>query len=371
MNIALLFNCAVPEYNGVYRLPIHNKVFMPGIIQASGRHMKVWTGDVSTYSHSREHSNELCEHVYFAHTWARLHEARLRATFWGATVYALVFENLTKEIANNLHETLTPDHSYLGLQAVDYAYVPHLVVYRNSLIPAYRLQGPFCSVFYFIGQQFQRNDDDFSQMCKIGYDVTWENRGAHSTYFDDYNTSEHFQQVENFRIAVAPYMSNGENDADELVMLLEDLNPALFNALGAAVDVLRRARTEEHVAQVALSGRRYLEQLADVLFPAQEKEHNERKVGRAEFKNRIWAFIADNVSCSDDTLLRNLGRQTDRLVEEFNACLHGDQPQDRVLRALANTAELTAALLALNPAGTRMPYFAFRKRIAKFLKQED
>jgi len=119
MNIALLFNCAVPEYNGIYRLPIHNKVLKPGIIQASGRHMKVWTGDVSTYSHSREHSNELCEHVYFAHTWARLHQARLRATFWDATVYALVFENMTKEIANNLHETLTPDHSYLGLQAVD------------------------------------------------------------------------------------------------------------------------------------------------------------------------------------------------------------------------------------------------------------
>src|SRR5580700_6186375 len=77
-------------------------------------------------------------------------------------------------------------------------------------------------------------------------------------------------------------------------MILDDLNPALFDALGAAVDVLRRARTEEHVAQVALSGRRYLEQLADVLFPAQEKEHNGRKVGRAEFKNRIWAFIADN-----------------------------------------------------------------------------
>jgi hypothetical protein len=216
-----------------------------------------------------------------------------------------------------------------------------------------------------------KNDDDFSHMCKIGYDVTWENRGAHSTYFDDYSTPEHFQQVENFRLAVAPYMPDGENDADELVMILEDLNPALFDALGAAVDVLRRARTEEHVAQVALSGRRYLEQLADVLFPAQEKEHNGRKVGRAEFKNRIWAFIADNVSCSDDTLLRNLGRQTDRLVEEFNVCLHADQPQDRVLRALVNAAELTAALLALNPAGTRKPYFAFGKRIAKLLKKED
>ena len=153
-------------------------------------------------------------------------------------------------------------------------------------------------------------------------------------------------------------------------MVLEDLNPGLFNALGAAMDALGRARTEEHVAQVALSGRRYLEQLADVLFPAQDKEHNGRKVGKAEYKNRIWAFIADNAA-SDSTLLFNLGRATDKLTEEFNACLHGEQPQDRVLRALVNAAELTAALLVLNPAETRKPYFAFRKRIFQSLKKDD
>jgi hypothetical protein len=124
------------------------------------------------------------------------------------------------------------------------------------------------------------------------------------------------------------------------------------------------------VAQVALSGRRYLEQLADVLFPAQDKEHNGRKVGKAEYRNRIWAFIADNAA-SDGTLLCNLGRTTDNLTEEFNACLHGEQPQDRVFRALVNAAELTAALLALNPAETRKPYFAFRKTMLQFFKKQD
>jgi hypothetical protein len=153
-------------------------------------------------------------------------------------------------------------------------------------------------------------------------------------------------------------------------MVLEDLNPGLFNALGAAMDVLGHARTEEHVAQVALSCRRYLEQLADVLFPAQDKQHNGRKVGKAEYRNRIWAFIADNAA-SDGTLLCNLGHTIDNLTEEFNACLHWGQPQDRVLRALVNAAELTAALLALNPAETRKPYFAFRKRIVQLLKKED
>jgi hypothetical protein len=368
MNIALLFDSTLPEYSGFYKWPINNKVFSTGIIQASGRHMKIWIGDVLTYSHESTYRHELCERVYFAHTWGRLHEARLRATFWCSTVYTLVFENMTRSIANKLHDTLTSDNGYLGLHAVDYAYNPHLAMYRNSLVPAYRVHGQSCTIFYFIGEEFCRNEEDFAHMRQLGYDVTWENRGAHNTYFDDYNTPEHFRQIENFRAVVAPYV--GENEADELVMILEDLNPGLFNALGAATDALGRARTQEHVAQVALSGRRYLEQLADVLFPAQDKEHNGRKVGKAEFRNRIWAFIADNTT-SGSALLRNLGRATDKLVEEFNACLHGEQPQDRVLRALVNAAELTAALLVLNPAETRKPYFAFCKRIVQLLKKDD
>lgn len=362
MNIALLFDCALPEYDGIYKWPINNKVFSTGIIQASERHMKIWIGDVVI------HSQELYERVYFAHTWARLHEARLRATVWHSTVYTLVFENMSRDIANTLHDALTSDKGYLSLQAADYAYNPHLIMYRNSLVPSYRVHGQSCTIFNFIGQGLCGYSEDFSRMQQLGYDVTWEYRGAHNTFFDDYNTPEHFRQVENFRAVVAPHV--GENEADELVMVLEDLNPGLFNALGAAMDALGHARTEEHVAQVALSGRRYLEQLADVLFPAQDKEHNGRKVGKAEFKNRIWAFIADN-TMTDRALLRNLGRMTDKLFEEFNACLHGEQPQDRVLRALVSAAELTAALLALNPAETRKPYFAFRKTMLQFFKKEN
>jgi hypothetical protein len=41
------------------------------------------------------------------------------------------------------------------------------------------------------------------------------------------------------------------------------------------------------------------------------------------------------------------------------------------VRALVNAAELTAALLALNPAETRKPYFAFRKTMLQFFKKQD
>ena len=84
----------------------------------------------------------------------------------------------------------------------------------------------------------------------------------------------------------------------------------------------------------------------------------------------VTKSLADNAA-SDGTMLCNLGHATGKLIEEFNACPHGEQPQDRVVRALVNAAELTAALLALNPAETRKPYFGFRKRMLQLFKKED
>jgi hypothetical protein len=276
---------------------------------------------------------------------------------------------MTKEIAKKLHRTLSTDASYLGLQSIDYAYGPHLVFYRNFMIPRYRLQGKLCWVFYTMGEDDGKDEGDFEEMKELGYTkVTWEDRGAHGTIFDDFDTLEHFQQVVNFREAVAPYLDDGEDGAYELVMVLEDLSPALFNTLGAAVEALERARSAEHLAHVALSGRRYMEQLADVLFPAQEELYNGRKVGTAEYRNRIWAFIADN-SGTDKEQLNALGKEADRLIEEFNAGLHGTQAKDRVLHAIVDGAKLTAALLALSPEKARQPYFAYRKRIIEFFTE--
>jgi hypothetical protein len=78
MIIALLFNSDAPEYGGYYGGPINRKVVSTGVLQESDRHMKMSVGDVLIYSHSKTWSDydELCERVYFAHTWGLLHEAR-------------------------------------------------------------------------------------------------------------------------------------------------------------------------------------------------------------------------------------------------------------------------------------------------------
>jgi hypothetical protein len=371
MNIALLFNANAPKYGFSYGDPVRRAVFGLGILQASKRHMKVSVGDVGIYSHAKTwaHYDQLTERVYYAGTWTTFLEDRLHATFREATIYALTFENMTKEIAAELHAALTPNDAYLGLMQVDYTYGPHLALMRNSMITLYRIEGETCRVFFSMGSEDGRDDQEQIEMGKLGYtDVDWEDRGAHGTIFDDFDTLEHFQRVAAFREAVTPFMPGGEDEAYELVMVLEDLNPQLFNALGAAVSALERAQTEEDVAQAATSGRRYIEKLAEVLFPARKESFKGRKVGNAEYRNRIWAYIDENTG-GDLTRLQGLGEEVDRLVETFNAGLHGDGVKPRILQALADTGVLTAGLLALNPSAARKPYFAHQKSIVEFLRR--
>jgi hypothetical protein len=226
-----------------------------------------------------------------------------------------------------------------------------------------------CRIFISMNEEDSKDEYELEKMRGLGFtDVDWEDKGAHGTIFDDFDTLEHFKQVAEFRDEMAVDLPGGADAASELIMVLEDLNPQLFNVLGSAVAALRRARHEEDVAQAALSGRRYLEKLADVLFASREGEYRGRKVGREQYRNRIWAFVYDNVP-HEPKRVTTLGQRVDRLVEEFNAGLHADAVKERVRRAFVDVASLTVELLALNPAETRKPYYAYEARLMEFFRE--
>ncbi|MDI1328329.1 MAG: hypothetical protein PSV23_16175 [Brevundimonas sp.] len=370
MHAAFLFDTDDDKYEGNYYWAVRDLIFKTGIIQASGRHMKMSVGDVAWHVGGRDPSRRMAalEAVYFQPEAAFIYEDRLRGTFGKAEVFAVVFENMTREIALELHRALTPDKRYLGFKEAVLEFGPHLVVYRNLVGTEYRLQGSYCRVFYSMSEEDSKDHYALEAMRELGFDdVDWEDSGARKTIFDDYDTPEHFEQVAAFRALATPYLPDGEDGAFELAMILEDLNPRLFNALGAAVRTLSIARNEEDVAQVAVSGRRYMEALTDALFPPRAEHHNGRKVGQAEYKNRLWAYIEMNVPPGDERLTL-LGKEGDRLSDELNGGLHGERPSERIEQALADAAVLTATLLALNPIAARKPYLGFEKRIITFFK---
>lgn len=371
MHAAFLFDTEDEKYDGHnYWWTVRTMIFATGIVQASGRHMKLSVGDV-LWDRGRsdiERRSAICDVVFLRPDATYIHLDRLVDTLSRAMVFAVVFENMTEAIALELHRALTPDERYLGFKEVHLDLGSHLVVYRQSLSTIYRLKGRYCRAFFSMSEDDSKDIDNLEAMRELGYDdLDWEDDGARKTIFDDFDTLAHFKQIAAFRAAIEPYMPDGKDGAFELAMVLEDLNPRLFNSLGAAVQTLATAANEEHIAQAALSGRRYMEALADGLFPPKSELRKGRKIGSAEYKNRLWAFIEDNVPPRDDRLAL-LGKEADRLVDELNGGLHGDRPKVRMQKALADAAIFTASLLALNPEAARKPYLAFGKSIIAFFK---
>lgn len=374
MNAAFLFNSDDPKFGGYYGPPIRNAILSSEILQNSNRHLKVSIGDVLIYSHSESTSHyiDLAEKIYFWHPWQELFDDRIRSTYLNATVYAWVIQNITSDIAKKIHESLINDSSYLGMHALDFSYPFHLVFYRNLMIPKYRIYGHSCNLFFSMGEEDSKDEMEFDAMLELGFEnVAWEDNGARKTIFDDFDTLEHFQQIEEYRRIIISYLS-GEDEADELIMLMEDLNPRLFNTLGAAVRALSRAQTEEDFAHIGLSGRRYLEQLADVVFPAQDELYNGKDVTKNKFKNRLWAYIDASIQETDsnrETKIQILGKEVDRLFGEVNSILHADSDKEKAIQVLIDLTKFSITLISLDLEKARKPYYAFEQNIRNFFKE--
>jgi hypothetical protein len=381
MNIAFLFNSDAPEYNGFYDYPINRKLLSTGVLQASKRRMRCLIGDITTFGHvaarkqNRTYADlaELDTAVYQPSGWDRRILDRLVPILGKATVYCWVFENMTENIGVSLHDALTADETYLGALSVDFSNPHHLVFFRNTLIDLCRLEGTKCSFFYSMGE----NEDPDIALRELfeanGYSVTYEDAGARRTIFDNYDSLEHFRRIEIFRRAVVTFAGVAEDAASDIVLNLEELQPYLFDILFAAVDALVRAETSEQLAQASLSGRRFLEHLADVLYPSTEGkfvgQKGERAVGKTNYRNRLWAFIETAMTKAgkfDERYFLKIGRETDRLCELFNSGLHHSPAKPKGVKALADLIVWTSELIEIDPVSARNPYAPYQEEIRQF-----
>ncbi|MEL7662083.1 hypothetical protein [Acetobacterium wieringae] len=369
MIIAVLFNSDHSSLGGYYGWPIEKQILGSHILQRQNRHLKIGMGDLLFYSNNRNLSEmkQLAENTFFHYATERLNIDKINQCITNSTVFSWVIQNATEKIAGLLHESLLQFPSYLGIHSVNFSYTPHLVFYRNYIGEKYRVIGNSIKIFCPMGELEEYDVDDYRYLNEFGFtDISLEDSGAKHTIFDDYDTPEHFQQVDNFVSQTASCFPHGEEDVYELVMLLTDINPHLFNVLGSAVNAIKRIKHEEDVAQAALSGRRYLEQLADVLFEPSEKKHKDRKVRKADYKNRIWAFIDDSIADPAEVLV--LGKQVDQLIDTFNAGVHGNLSGEQIIKAFADVAKLSLSLLTLQPIYAKDPYYAYKDRLFEFIQ---
>lgn len=369
MKVAFLFNADYFDSNLNYADEVEAIVFKTRVLQSSNRHLKIGSGDVCTYGKAKTAGDliDLCRRVYTSPSWMKLKEDQLESTYGKTTIFTMVVYNITKNIALNLNNILHTHDSYLGAIELDYTYGPHLALFRNSIGNRYRVEGNKCNVLYSMGD-LENSDTEYQieHVKSYGFpNAQPEDNGAHNTIFDEYDTLEHHRNVKIFESNIASLINGGEDKASELVFLLNDLNAKLFNSLAAGFRVLDEAASDEQVAQTSLSGRRYLEQLADTVFPPTDKKIAGRSLDKAAYKNRIGAFLSNNCK---KTELQFLGTTLNKLVSELNSGIHGSRNKSDLLETFTKLAEFTYALLSLNPEQSRKPYFAYQTNMINFLK---
>jgi hypothetical protein len=164
--------------------------------------------------------------------------------------------------------------------------------------------------------------------------VVWEDIGLRHTVFDSYESPDHARRVAELGTYLSEYFTRV---ADELLLRAAALNPQLNEALYAALRTFERTETVEDCAQVAVSCRRFLEGLADALY-APRKTTKGRNVGAPAYRNRLWAYIEENLQEKDRTLLvaqlDDLGKRIDSVDQLANKGIHARIDRSAIRRLL-------------------------------------
>ncbi len=375
MRTAHLFNSDHPMYGGYYGDPIRDKILGARTLQASGRHLKVRLGDVLIYGHceTRQQMQSLSEETFFHSKRRNLREEYLRGLFQTSTIYSWVIQNSTEELSEELHEKLYDDESYCGWHEVDLTFPKHVVLYINSMIPKYRIIGNNCNIFYSMGETDGLDQYEPDALKNLGFEtVIFENTGAHSTIFDDYNTPDFFQRAAVLERILETTNAKTKEVAGEFALLLQDLNPGLLATLGAMAKAFETATNVEDLAQVAVSARRFIEQLADPLFEPSDAPYKGMSVKADQYKNRLLAYIDKIIPDSDDKKTKQwdqFRREIDECIDLTNKGLHAECTPDEIRDLVVGLTLLTVRILRLDLEQARNPYFGFKKNIDSFFRE--
>lgn len=368
MNVAFLFNSDHPTLGSFYGYPIMKAILGSGVLQKASRNMKVGMGDILTHRASRTRSEiaKVCEKTYTPVSLDLLRYSGLEETFGKATVFSWTFQNMAEADARSLDDALDSLPYYLGAMDFDFAVTAHLVMFR--LPEFYRLDGRKCWSFYSIGLEEEADAGFTEEFKSFGFEIATEDTGGRRTIFDDFDTPEHFARVKAFSQTFERFDGLDHDAVSDLAMALEELHPKVFDGFAAAARALERAETDEDLAQVALSGRRLLEQIADHLFPAKNELFEGRKVGQGQYKNRLCAYLKITAGDAGKGTPQSLIEELDRLVDLFNAGLHAARSREEVEAALRDLSLWLIAVVDLDRSKARRPYLAYNENIIAMLR---
>lgn len=369
MELAVLFDESRQLHDFHAGVTAYETILRSRVIQESGRTVIVRSGTVLLRLVARKVDE--AERALLGDTWRMLEPQRLREAINASSIFCWAIANIDKASAIKLDRSLRPHRSYLGCVAIDGSDRNHRTLFRRSLLLKLRISGTTCHVFHRQDSGEERQQWFFDELPSCGLErIMWEDIGLRATIFDDYDTDDHYDRLESLRFFLTTHLPGKGEEADNILLLLEDLNPRLAAILGTAARSQKAARSSEDCAQVGVSVRRYLEQLADAIFPPRDELVNGRKVGPAETRNRVWAYIDETTatgSAEEKAMLSRAGREFDELYKTSSKGVHKDVTPEITAGLLRRAAVLTAQLLTVDAARNRNAYIGYASRFYKLM----
>ncbi|MET9693342.1 hypothetical protein ABZY81_33685 [Streptomyces sp. NPDC006514] len=288
-------------------------------------------------------------------------------------IAGIVLESVTPSDARAMHIRLKDAEWYLGAVQIRPEIREHWAVFLKGIPSWFRIFEDSLYLFHR-GYELELEDDrdhvEYREWETSGLfsSVHWEDSGVRETIFDPYDNMQHFRTL-----GEADELLHGQLSSalGETLMRCSDLDPKLTQRLHAAIKAFEGHETTEELAHVSLSCRRFTEKLADCLYPPREEKVNGKKVGRAEYRNRLWAYVAENVT-SDTTrelLIANvedLGKRIDKMDSLSNKGLHSDVSSSDVNRLLLSLLVVAHDLISLRPPGGTFAYEPYEGAIRAF-----
>jgi hypothetical protein len=303
--------------------------------------------------------------------WATLTKPSLRSVLESASPYVLSVEGIARGDAALVDRQLRRHEPYMGVIEVHFANPLHWLLFHSSLMPSYRVVGEELRVLYssLDGEEGQ-DHSRFEHWSSSGLfkAIAWEDTGLRDTIFDQFRTAEHARRVVELEDLLANHLGAM---AGELLLRAGSLDPRLVEGLHGALTAFEDGGSEERLAHTCVSCRRLLVLLADTLFPPRDGEVDGRKVGPNEYRNRLWAFIAEQTGGDERgrvaSELEDVGKRLDRLDGIANKGIHARElGRAETQRFLIAFLAFLYDILTLAPPPTEAPFRPYAKGLKGF-----
>lgn len=261
-------------------------------------------------------------------------------------IFAIVFHTIDKESAVKIDNYIKILKSYIGAFQVDDTVKIHWEYYTFSLSESYKLNG---KNFYFLWSgidEEEKENIDVENFHGINFDkIDFESQKMKGTFFDRNNNYEKQVKMAQCRKDLPIIFSPEINDSviDNILFKVGDSCPELGDKLYAVVKSFLNSEDSEDYAHIALSCRRTIEYLSDMLFPAiKTNENDEVKLGKQQTKNRLLAFAHKEIENSEPLISfikknSELKKKLDKIIDLQNKGLHSEIDGELAKKCIKDT----------------------------------